>query len=357
MRRLCLVIATASTVLVASGCKERAKPEPEPEPEAGSGSAPELAEADPRQAEPAPAPECSEAAGAIADEIDAARYEADLRLIAAARPPGSDHWKLVQDHCLAVFEAAGFAATRFEVGDSGVSVVGRKDGARPELPGVVIGAHYDHIEGCAGADDNASGTAAVLELGRVLGAREWDRTLTVACWDEEETRLGGSQAWVDAAVADDREIALYVNFDAVGFANSEPHSQKLPPGAELLFAKQIRMLEAQDFRADFIAILADTSAHDAAAYVLAHAARVELPAALLEIPTGLKNGAALSELRRSDHASFWRHDIPAVFLSDTADFRTDTYHCIGRPDTVETLDLAFATKVVRATTGAVAELL
>lgn len=65
----------------------------------------------------------------------------------------------------------------------------------------------------------------------------------------------------------------------------------------------------------------------------------------------------LSELHRSDHASFWKHDVPAVFLSDTANYRTDTYHCVVRPDTVETLDLDFAVAVTRAATAMLVELL
>lgn len=296
-------------------------------------------------------------ATAISEEVDAARYTDDLRLVAAPRPPGSAHWQTVQDRCFSVLEGAGFSTVRFEVEGAGVSVVGRKDGLEPNLPGVVVGAHYDHIEGCAGADDNASGTAAVLELARVFGAHPWKRSLTIACWDEEETGMNGSRVWADAAVADGRTFALYLNFDAIAYADSAPNSQRLPVGVEILFARQIEMLREREFRADFIAILADSSASESAARLGAHADRLELPNAVLEIHQGLKNERALADMRRSDHASFWRHDIPAVFLSDTADFRTDTYHCTGRPDTVETLDLEFATKVVRASAGALAEVL
>jgi hypothetical protein len=315
---------------------ESEAPEPEPEPEP-------------------PAP--SEAGAAIADAVDPARFEAELRFVAAERSPGSDHWQAVQDRCFEVFEAAGLAPVRFEVEGSGVSVIGHTPGADPDLPEVVIGGHYDHIEDCAGADDNASGTAAVLEIARVLGAHEWQRGLTIACWDEEESGLFGSGAWADAAVADGRKFAVYLNFDAIAYADDTPGSQTLPPGVDLLFAKEVALLEARESRADFIALLADDAAHDVSLRLLGHAKRVELPAALLEIPARLKNEAALSDLRRSDHASFWRHDIPAVFLSDTANFRTDTYHCTGRPDTVDTLDLGFAVKVVRIAAGVSAELL
>lgn len=314
----------------------------------------------PAKPEPAPEPEPAPpdaASIAVADAVDAARYETDLRFVAAPRPPGSDHWRAVQDRCFETLTAAGFTTVRFEVDGAGVSVIGRKDGTKPELPGIVVGAHYDHIPECPGADDNASGTAAVLELARVLGDREWERTLTIACWDEEESGLNGSRVWVDAAVADGRSFALYLNFDAIAYTDATPGAQKLPPGVELMFGKQVALLREREFRADFIALLAGSSAASSSARLQAHATRLELPCALLEIPSALVNEPALSDLRRSDHASFWAHGIPAVFVSDTANFRTDTYHCEGRPDAVETLDLGFAIKSVRMSAGALAELL
>jgi hypothetical protein len=354
MRALTVTTTAALSLL---GCKPDAErkpdvepsalpapPEPKPEPKPEPAAKPELAPA-------------SAASIALADTFDAARFEADLRMIAAERAPGTAHWQAVQDRCFEVLDAAGFAPVRFEVDGAGISVIGRKDGTAPELPSVVVGAHYDHIAGCPGADDNASGTAAVLELARLLGSREWKRTLTIACWDEEESGLNGSRVWADAAAADGREFALYLNFDAIAYADSKPNTQTFPPGVGLLFGEQIKQLEARELRADFIALLANVGAAPSSARLLAHANRLELPVALLEVPDALINEDALRDLRRSDHANFWQHGVPAVFMSDTANFRTDTYHCQGRPDTVETLDLVFAGKVVRTAAGALAELL
>lgn len=299
------------------------------------------------------------AAIVLADRVELERYRSDLEFIAATRSPGSPHWQLVQDRCAAVLGEAGFTVERFAANPGGTNVIGTRLGSAPELPAIVVGAHYDHIEDCAGADDNASGTAALLELARVLGPAEhaWQRTLIMACWDEEELGLLGSKAWVDAQIAAGKRFELYVNFDAMGYADSTPRSQTLPPGVDLLFAKQLAELEARDYRADFIALLADERAAPSAARALAHARRIELPALMLAIPSAMKNEPALADIRRSDHASFWTHDVPALFFSDTAEFRTNTYHCKGRPDTADTVDVAFATKVVRASAGMLAELL
>lgn len=352
MRRLALVIASLLPLLA---CKDAESPQAKRDdvskPEPTRDPVP-----DPTSTVAAPS-SVSDAAARLADQLDAATYEADLRFIAQTRPPGSSHWQAVQDRCAESLAASGFAVERVSAEGAGTSVVGRKDGRDPELPAIVIGAHYDHIEDCPGADDNASGTAAALALARTLGPQTWNRTLYVACWDEEENGLYGSEHWVDQAVAAGLKIALYVNFDAMAYADATPNSQALPPGAELLFAKQLAELEAREFRGDFIAVLADDGAHECCEHYIAHAARLELPTALLEIPGGLENTAPLAELRRSDHASFWKHDIPAMFLSDTANYRTDTYHCMSRADTVDTLDIEFAVNVTRAAAGAVAELL
>ncbi|MCY3963502.1 MAG: M20/M25/M40 family metallo-hydrolase [Acidobacteria bacterium] len=99
-------------------------------------------------------------------------------------------------------------------------------------PWVVVGAHYDHLgQGRGGnslarpdeknaihlgADDNASGTAAVLEAARQLRALGHDRNVALAFWSGEELGLLGSADFVDDAVIPTDQIAAYVNLDMVG---------------------------------------------------------------------------------------------------------------------------------------------
>lgn len=68
-----------------------------------------------------------------------------------------------------------------------------------------------------------------------------------------------------------------------------------------------------------------------------------------------KNSDSFADLRRSDHASFWLADIPAIFFTDTGEFRNAAYHCMAGEDTVDSLDLGFTARVVAATVGAAAE--
>ena len=95
---------------------------------------------------------------------------------------------------------------------------------------VVIGAHYDHIgrsvgmsldpdkgaEIRPGADDNASGTAAVLELARRLSARPSRRSVIVVNFDAEEVGLIGSKFFVSKPPVPLRSMKLMVNLDMVG---------------------------------------------------------------------------------------------------------------------------------------------
>src|SRR5690606_15273423 len=95
-----------------------------------------------------------------------------------------------------------------------------------------IGAHYDHLgQGNIGssladggerdrvhhgADDNASGTAAVLAIAEALGAQPRERHLLIAFWSGEELGLLGSNDFVTNPPVAIDEIAAYLNFDMVG---------------------------------------------------------------------------------------------------------------------------------------------
>jgi hypothetical protein len=102
-----------------------------------------------------------------------------------------------------------------------------------DKPWVALGAHYDHLglgqRGTSlaagdevglphlGADDNASGTAAVLAAaGTLARAPLRRRHVLLAFWSAEEIGLIGSKAFLDAAVVPPDRIAAYLNFDMVG---------------------------------------------------------------------------------------------------------------------------------------------
>ena len=90
---------------------------------------------------------------------------------------------------------------------------------------VIIGGHYDSTTGginnddCPGADDNGSGTAAVLECARILSSYEFDRSVIVIAFSAEEFGLRGSAAWVQDAVVSGMNITAAVILDMVADAD------------------------------------------------------------------------------------------------------------------------------------------
>ena len=83
-------------------------------------------------------------------------------------------------------------------------------------PKVLLGAHYDSVAGSPGANDNASGTAVVLNIARRL-ARSETRSVWFVAFDGEESGLHGSSAFVRAADPQFlSHLQVMMNFDMVG---------------------------------------------------------------------------------------------------------------------------------------------
>jgi hypothetical protein len=91
------------------------------------------------------------------------------------------------------------------------------------LPGeiIVIGGHYDSVANDAynapGADDNASGTACILECARVLSAHEFDRTIVFIAFGAEEQGLLGSKHYAAGTAVNGDNIVAMVNVDMIGY--------------------------------------------------------------------------------------------------------------------------------------------
>jgi hypothetical protein len=103
-------------------------------------------------------------------------------------------------------------------GCTGYNVVGTKLGSEYPDQEYIVGAHYDSVDN-PGADDNASGTAAVLEAARVLSPYPSDYTIRFIAFDAEEWGLLGSEAYVDDHLADD--ILGMISADMVAYNGNE----------------------------------------------------------------------------------------------------------------------------------------
>jgi Zn-dependent M28 family amino/carboxypeptidase len=115
-----------------------------------------------------------------------------------------------------------------------------------ELPGrdgdrvVMVGAHLDSVAAGPGMNDNASGSATVLELARQLAATRPEATIRFAWWGSEELGLLGSRRYVEQLDSDGRDrIALYLNLDMVGSRNVrrlvyDGNDRGAPPGSDVI---------------------------------------------------------------------------------------------------------------------------
>ena len=297
---------------------------------------------------------CGDTPETVRGCADVTRYGASLELVAQPRLPGSPHWQAVQDECASVFEAAGFDVERHAYG-TGVNVIGVKPGVdRPEKH-VLLSAHYDHLGECAGADDNATGVAAVLEAARVLGQANFARTLVLACWDEEEFGKGGSNSYAARARAAGDTVHAHFVFEMLGYQDATPNSQFLPPGFDVFFADAAAQVAARMNAGDFMAMITHES-HVANAPLIRAAEAVGLPLVPVVLPDALRLDPSFSALRRSDHDGFWANDLPALMLTDTANFRNPNYHCSRGHDDIAQVDMDFAFLSVQATIQAAAEL-
>ncbi len=277
--------------------------------------------------------------------------EQDVTLIAKPRAPGDKHHAEVRELCATRLAELGYTVERHNYA-TGINIVGVRAGSSPAR--VFVSAHYDHVENCAGADDNASGLAGTLEAARILAKGQYERTIAIGCWDEEEPGLIGSQAYAERAKANGEPIEVAYVFEMIGFASSAENSQRLPSGLSIVFPDQSAQITNNGSRGDFIAFIADENAKAAATALEQSASSIGLKNVSLSLTTPQTGSSVFRDLRRSDHASFWASGYSGIQITDTAEFRNKNYHCIGGADTVDTLDFDFMTRVVRTVIGAAA---
>ncbi len=98
---------------------------------------------------------------------------------------------------------------------TGHNIIGTKRGSGDGV--IVLGGHYDSVSAGPGANDNASGTAVLLELARALGQGENKNTIVIIGFDAEELGLIGSRYYVEQLSQSERaRIKGMLNFDMLG---------------------------------------------------------------------------------------------------------------------------------------------
>jgi len=255
----------------------------------------------------------------------------------------------------------GLSPTQQPYGPSqnpGVNIIVNIPGSNLAAGTIVLGAHYDSIVNSPGADDNGSAIAAALEAARIFSsqavalqsadANAAPKSLKIVFFDQEEQQpdgsgLLGSLAFTSVA-SNLADVKGAVILDMIGYACRIPGCQSYP--------ERLPVANVPD-TGDFLAVLGLESHTDLlGSFMLS--AQSNWPLVLtLPIPKLMLN--VFPDLLRSDHAPFWEKGIPAVFVSDTANFRNPNYHTAS--DTPGTLDRSFFRGSSQHVVNAIAALL
>lgn len=202
-----------------------------------------------------------------------------------------------------------------------------------ELPGLVnpddiliICAHLDDMPSgslAPGADDNASGSVAVLVAADILSQYTWGNTLRFALWTGEEQGLLGSYAYAQRAVDEGENIVGVLNLDMISWNSRDSRSDiELHADPDLPVSSEIARLFSsvvQVYDLDLVP----------------------------QIVTYGSTGG-------SDHASFWAFGYPAILgIEDLADFNP-YYHTTA--DSMDKMDKVFFEAYIRASVGAFAHM-
>jgi len=207
--------------------------------------------------------------------------------------------------------------------------------ADPEV--VVVGAHYDSARGTPGANDNATGAAAVIELARLLRdlrGTGGKRIRLVLFVNEEPpyfmTEAMGSLRYARALAARKERVVAMYSLETIGFYSSEPGSQRYPAPFGLLFPD----------RGDFVAFVGMLGSRPLLQETMrSFRSHTSFPT------IGGVAPRAVPGIGWSDHWAFAEHGFQAVMITDTALFRYPHYHQpTDTPDKIDTEKLARVVK-------------
>jgi hypothetical protein len=192
--------------------------------------------------------------------------------------------------------------------NSSQNVIAELKGATNPEDIVIICAHYDSISNqpsvlAPGADDNASGTAAVMEAARILAKYPFDFTIRFIAFSAEEQGLYGSRHYSSTALAASQRIVGVINLDMIAYAD------KMPEDLDVIVNTQSQWL-------------AERAALAAMTY------------------TGLSVRKSINaSFVYSDHSSFWDRSYPALCGIEDESIMNPYYH--QTTDTIDTLNFDF----------------
>jgi len=276
-------------------------------------------------------PGCSDNSSSTVS-VDPARLQQHVRMLSEAFHPRNWQHPENLDKCAAYirdeFDKAG-GRTEEQVYEYGgiqyrnvIARFGPEDGKR-----LIVGAHYDSCADTPGADDNASGVSALIELAYMLGKSAPSNSIELVAYTLEEppffrTEHMGSAVHADRIHQQQIDVVGVIIFEMVGYFSDEPNSQAYP-------SKLLHLMYPS--RGNFLAVVGKW---DQGRWIKAVKSRMkgvtDLPIRSIRAPTSLPG------VDFSDHLNYWAKGYDAVMLTDTAFYRNREYHTVN--DTYDRLD-------------------
>ncbi len=200
---------------------------------------------------------------------------------------------------------------------------------------IVVGAHYDVCEDQQGADDNASGTVALLELARMFQGKKLNYRIEIVAFTLEEPPFFRTQqmgSYVHAKSLKDANIAVYgmVCLEMIAYFDDAKNSQQYPLGVlkyiygnKANYITLVNEFSKGKFARKFSNIFKKANTIRAKKFV------------------GPKS---MEGIDFSDHLNYWNFGYSAVMVTDTSFYRNANYH--EKTDTLETLNIPKMAQVI-----------
>ncbi len=192
---------------------------------------------------------------------------------------------------------------------------------------LVIGAHYDSAVGTSGADDNASGVAALIEIARYFQDKPVNVNMEFVAFTNEEPPFFrsedmGSKRYANEKKANNAKLLGMICLEMLGYYSEKKGSQQYPIGLLKLFYPST---------GNYIAFVSNSNSRDLKNLIVkGFKKNSKFKVRTLTAPS------FVTGVDFSDHQSFWANGYKAIMVTDTAFYRNKNYHTIA--DTIDTLD-------------------
>lgn len=209
---------------------------------------------------------------------------------------------------------------------------------------VIVGAHYDSVIGSPGANDNATGVAAVLELARLLATTTRSRTVRFVTFVNEEppffqTDDMGSAVYARRSHSRNENIVAMLSIETIGYYSDTQGSQQYPIPFSLFYPRT----------GNFIGFVGNVASQGLVHRSITSFRRhTKFPSEGITVPGWIPG------IGWSDHWAFWEQGYQALMITDTAPFRYPYYHTAE--DTHDKIDYDRTARVVAGIARVVSEL-